>query len=142
MSETESENNGPLRHAREFRFVCHVADFEATVAFYREGLGLDVAGGWDRGADDRGLLFRAASGIIEVLRTHDRQLSPAEAWLLIEVDDVASLYERVRKFGLPLREELLDTAWGHRRFVVVDPNGVNVAFFSYIGPREVKDSQT
>lgn len=116
----------------------HVSNFEATVSFYRDALGLDVVGGWDRGADDRGILFQAASGIIEILRTQKNEPPPTGAWLLIEVSDIARLYQRVRKIGLTLREELLDTPWGHRRFVVTDPNGVNVAFFSYIAQREVK----
>ena len=126
----------------EFRFVCHAGDFDETVAFYRDGLGLTVAGGWDRGADDRGFLFRAASGIIEVLRTHEPEPPPAGAWLLIEVADVEALYRRVREEGLPLKEELTDKPWGHRRFVVTDPNGVHVAFFSYVGPREVAEASS
>lgn len=123
----------------EFRFVCHVANFETTASFYRDALGLDVVGGWDRGADDRGMLFRAASGIIEILRTHEREPPPTGAWLLIEVRDITKLYQRVRTIGLTLREELMDMPWGHRRFVVTDPNGVNVAFFSYIGQSELRD---
>lgn len=142
MSEPKSKNGRWNARDGEFRFVCHVADFEGTVSFYRDALGLDVVGGWDRGADDRGMLFRAASGIIEILRTHENEPPPTSAWLLIEVNDIAKLYERVRKMQLTLREELVDTPWGHRRFVVTDPNGVNVAFFSYIGQPEVKDAQS
>lgn len=142
MSEPKSKSGGWSARDGEFRFVCHVAEFDATVSFYRDALGLDVVGGWDRGADDRGMLFRAASGIIEILRTHENEPPPTNAWLLIEVTDIATLYQRVRKMELTLREELFDTPWGHRRFVVTDPNGVNVAFFSYIGQREVRDDQS
>ena len=131
-----------MRANGEFRFVCHVANFETTVSFYRDALSLEVVGGWDRGPDDCGMLFRAASGIIEILRTHDREPPPTGAWLLIEISDITGLYQRVRNLGLTLREELCDTPWGHRRFVVTDPNGVNVAFFSYIGERELRDNQS
>ena len=44
-------------------------DYEAAVAFYRDGLGLPVVYSWDRGAD-RGSFFGAASGIIEVVSDH------------------------------------------------------------------------
>jgi predicted enzyme related to lactoylglutathione lyase len=125
-----------MRANGEFRFVCHVVDFETTISFYRDALGLEIVGGWDRGADDRGMLFKAASGIIEILRTHQNDPPPTGAWLLIEVSDITELYQRVRQMGLTLREELFDTPWGHRRFVVADPNGVNLAFFSYIGQPE------
>lgn len=134
-----SDGKGALNAwAGEFRFVCHTTDFEATVAFYRDGIGLNIIGGWDRAADDRGVLFRAASGIIEVLCSEVHGAAPGGAWILVEVADVDELYRRAEARGLPVKEELNDTHWGHRRFVLTDPNGVNVAFFSYVGEREVK----
>ncbi len=45
----------------EFRCVFFARDYESTVAFYRDGLELPVVETWDRGRDDRGTLFRAAS---------------------------------------------------------------------------------
>ena len=52
----------------EFRLVFYTRDYEATVAFYRDGLELPIVGGWDRGPEDRGTLFQAAAGIIETLQ--------------------------------------------------------------------------
>ena len=41
----------------EFRFSYFTREYEATVAFYRDGMALPVVGSWDRGSEDRGTLF-------------------------------------------------------------------------------------
>jgi predicted enzyme related to lactoylglutathione lyase len=116
----------------EFRYVCVTSRYAQTVAFYRDGLALPVVGGWDRAEDDRGTLFRAASGIIEViLAGPDRESSPPRgSWLLAEVDDVDAVYRQVRERGLPVSQELIDRPWGHREFQVTDPNGLVIGLFS------------
>jgi catechol 2,3-dioxygenase-like lactoylglutathione lyase family enzyme len=53
--------------AGEIRFIFRAKDYDASVTFYRDGLELPIVGSWDRGPDERGTLFQAASGIIEVL---------------------------------------------------------------------------
>ncbi len=53
--------------AGQFRFSYFTPEYEATLAFYRDGLGFSILESWDRGLDDRGTLFGAASGVIEVL---------------------------------------------------------------------------
>ncbi len=50
--------------SREFRVILRAKtfeDYEATVAFYRDGLELPVVASWNRDRD-RGTLLRAASG--------------------------------------------------------------------------------
>ena len=51
----------------QFRFAYFTPLYEETLAFYRDGLGLPIAGSWDRNPADRGTIFGAASGLIEVL---------------------------------------------------------------------------
>ena len=41
------------------------AQYDATIAFYRDGLELPVIGGWDEGPHAGGTMFRAACGIEE-----------------------------------------------------------------------------
>src|SRR5437764_15389875 len=92
----------------EFRFVFYARDYDATVAFYRDGLGLPIVDGWDRGPEDRGALFAAAAGIIEVVHARGRPFSPPEgSWLLFEVEDVAARYRRARERGLPIQQALV-----------------------------------
>lgn len=118
----------------EFRFIFRTKDYEASVTFYRDGLELPIVGSWDRGPAQRGTLFQAATGIIEVLA-----LAPGEEYtplqggeLAYEVDDVDEWYRRVQERNLPIRGELADKPWGHRAFSVTDPDGIKVIVYSII----------
>ena len=118
----------------EFRFIFRAKDYEASVAFYRDGLELPVVGSWDRGPAERGTLFQAASGIVEVLA-----LAPGETYvppqgmeLGYEVDDVDEWYQRAQKKDLPISKAIADRPWGHRTFSVTDPDGIRVILYSII----------
>jgi catechol 2,3-dioxygenase-like lactoylglutathione lyase family enzyme len=122
---------------RQFRFGYFTPDYESTVSFYREGLELPVIETWDRNPDDRGTLFGAASGIIEVLAlpkggtpSHlwdDRP--PQGAFMVIEVDELEVRHKKAVEKGLPITQELTDQEWGHRSFCVSEPNGLTLYFF-------------
>ena len=122
----------------EFRAAYFARAYEATLAFYRDGLGLPVVESWDRSAGDRGTIFQAGDGRIEILALPAMQdgdapwdyRSPAGVMMVIEVEDVAGLYERTEARGLPIRQKLDLQPWGHRSFVVLDPDGVGIYFFT------------
>ncbi len=127
----------------QFRFSYFTRDYEATLAFYRDGLELPVIESWDRSPDDRGILFRAASGIIEVLmfprsgqgsHLFDDRL-PQGAFMVIEVQDLESRYRRAVEKGIRIKQELTDQEWGHRSFCISDPNGLTLYFFREAGER-------
>lgn len=125
----------------QFRFSFFTQDFEATVSFYRDGLEFPVLESWDRSPDDRGILFGAASGIIEVL-TFPRSGPSAHLWddrppqgafMVIEVDDLEDRYRRALEKGLTIKQKLTDQQWGHKSFCLSDPNGLIVYFFREAG---------
>jgi catechol 2,3-dioxygenase-like lactoylglutathione lyase family enzyme len=127
----------------QFRFAYFTRAYEATLEFYRDGLELPVIESWDRGPDDRGTLFGAASGIIEVLElpgsgraSHlfdDRP--PQGAFVVIEVDDVEARFRRAVEKCLRIKQELTDQEWGHRSFCLSEPNGLTLYFFREAGAR-------
>ncbi len=92
---------------------------------------------WDRGPDDRGTLFQAAAGIIEVLArpgtppaTTPWDLRPPQgAMLVIEVDDVDEWYRRAVDRTLPITEGPTDQPWGHRSLYLTDPDGITLYLF-------------
>lgn len=122
----------------QFRFAYFTPTYESTVGFYRDGLELPVLESWDRNPDDRGTVFGAASGMIEVLAlprsgetSHlwdDRP--PQGAFMVIEVDQVEERYLQATAKGLPVTQGLKDQSWGHRSFCVREPNGLTLYFFS------------
>ena len=124
-----------------FRFAFFARDYNHTLAYYRDGLELPIMDYWDRGPDDQGTVFRAASGLIEVLKLPRRQEAdtvwdyrvPQGVWMVIETDDVDAWYRQVLKKGLPIKEHLTDQEWGHRSFRLVDPEGIELFVFSKIG---------
>jgi catechol 2,3-dioxygenase-like lactoylglutathione lyase family enzyme len=122
----------------QFRFAYFTPEYDATVAFYRDDLELFVLESWDRGPEDRGTLFEAASGVIEVLLRPENQTSshlwddrrPQGAFMVIEVADVERAYERAAAKRLSIQQELTTHPWGHRSFCVREPNGLTLYLFS------------
>jgi catechol 2,3-dioxygenase-like lactoylglutathione lyase family enzyme len=119
----------------EFRFVFYPSNYERSLEFYRDELGLRVSGGWDRAPGDRGALLEAAGGIIEILEGPGDPHAPHEAgpprggWIAIEVDDVDRAYQQAAARGVAMDEGLEDKPWGHRSFAVRDPDGMLVVLF-------------
>jgi catechol 2,3-dioxygenase-like lactoylglutathione lyase family enzyme len=128
----------------QFRFAYFVSDYDRTVAFYREGLELPVLESWDRGPEDRGTLFSAASGVIEVLARPKEGDSrdpwdvrrPQGPFMIIEVEDPEARYARAVQKGLAIRQPLTDLPWGHRSFCVTEPDGLVLCFFRDLNKNE------
>ena len=122
----------------QFRFSYFTRNYEATVRFYRDDLELPVVESWDRSPEDRGTLFAAASGVIEVVFRPDNPASfhgwddrpPQGAFMAIEVSDVERAYRRATEKHLSIREELTRQPWGHRSFCLREPNGLIIYVFS------------
>ena len=124
----------------QFRFSYFSPDYDATVAFYRDGLGLPVVESWDRNPEDRGTLLGAASDLIEILKLPEGGNSshlwderpPQGAFMVIEVENVELMYRQVIEKGLPIQQELTTQTWGHRSLCVWEPNGLTLYFFSEV----------
>ena len=125
--------------SREFRFIIITEKYDDTISFYRDSLDFPVIETWDQGTSDRGTLFEASSGIIEVIATPlfsdpaAELLTPGRpqgATVGIEVEDVDKWYEKVRVKRLPIKRGLSDLPWEHRGFSVTDPNQIAVYIFS------------
>ena len=121
----------------QFRFCYFTPKYDETVAFYRDGLELALLESWDRNPDDRGSLFQASGGIIEVVHRptgpsshHWDDRPPQGAMMVIEADDVADEYGRATNKHLPIVEPLKEQSWGHRSFCVREPNGLVLYIFS------------
>ena len=121
----------------EFRFVYFTPRYAETVAFLRDKIELPVTDSWDRAGDHRGTVFAAASGLLEVLEQEDLRRGESRTatggpFAAVELEDVDALHARVVANGVATHYPLEDKPWGHRGFSVLDPNGVEIAFFQRI----------
>ncbi len=115
----------------EFRFSFHTMKYQETIEFYRDILQFPVVKTWNRGFNDSGHLFQAASGLIVVLQSATMQIEPLkDAVLLIQVEDLDTYYSDLKKRGVSVVQEILKREWGHRDFKIVDPNGLVLGFYS------------
>ncbi len=115
----------------EFRFSFFTQKYNESISFYRDMLQLPVVYNWNRGFNDSGYLFKAASGHIVVLQSATKQVEPLmDAVLLIEVDDIEKQYEFCKKQGVNIVQEIQKREWGDRDFKVEDPNRLILGFYS------------
>ena len=123
---------------RQFRFAYFTRNYQQTVHFYAEGLGFAVMDSWDRSTDDKGTVFSAASGRIEVLaqplggecdHLFDAR-RPQGAFMVIEVDDVDAFHAQLNGRYVRIERDLKDESWGHRSFLVREPDGLILYFYS------------
>ncbi|WP_121376178.1 VOC family protein [Flavobacterium endophyticum] len=52
-------------------------------------------------------------------------------YLTIEVENVDSRYEELKKKGIAIKIDLRDEPWGDRHFAIEDPNGVGIDIVQY-----------
>jgi catechol 2,3-dioxygenase-like lactoylglutathione lyase family enzyme len=52
-------------------------------------------------------------------------------YLTIEVDDVDSIYNQLKKKGVPIKIDIRNEPWGDRHFAIEDPNGVGIDIVKY-----------
>ena len=112
-----------------FHFVFEAADYDAAVRFYGEALGLAMVESWDRGAD-RGTMFAANGGIVEVVSDAMDLRGPRRHGVVIEVDDVDALEADLRARGVPIARPTELRPWGTREMILLDPDGQAVTFFT------------
>ena len=114
-----------------FHFLFEAGDYDASVAFYRDVLCLPVVGQWDRGAD-RGTMFGAEAGIIEVLADCGGRRGPKRLGVAVQVPDVDALFQSIVSRSGAVLLPPTDRPWGTREMVLVDPEDNAVVFFSLI----------
>ena len=115
-----------------FRFMFVAKDYDASVAFYRDGLGLPVDHDWNFGPEDRGTVFQAGLGSVEVLGGLPglAYAAPQGPWMSIQVADPDAFYQLALERGLKVVLEPTTFPWGQRMLKVQDPDGIVIWLFS------------
>jgi catechol 2,3-dioxygenase-like lactoylglutathione lyase family enzyme len=109
------------------RMLIRPADYERSLAFYRDGIGLAV---WrEYGA---GTVFFAGQSLIE-LAGHGRAddgkdggTFPGAIWL--QVRDIYHTQRELAERGVPIAREARQEPWGLHEMHIIDPDGVMLIF--------------
>lgn len=126
------DNNG------QFRFTYFTDKYVETINFYKDKLRFNLEHSWDRNENDKGALFKAGEGLIEILhRPNDDEnknqgmdyRKPQGAYMCIQVWQIDELFKKYKEKGIPFKQELVDQSWGHRSFSVLEPNELVIFFF-------------
>lgn len=121
----------------KFRFAYFTDKYDETCNFYKSKLGLNLEHSWDRNEYDKGSLFKAGFGLIEVLfRPSDGEYRnegldyrvPQGAFMVIQVWNIDELFKKYKAMGVSFKQEIVDQAWGHKSFSVLEPNGIVLLF--------------
>lgn len=106
------------------RMLIRPADYERSLTFYRDSIGLAV---WrEYGA---GTVFFAGQSLIELAghgRGDNGGTFPGAIWL--QVRDIYHTQRELSERGVPIAREARQEPWGLHEMHVVDPDGVMLIF--------------
>jgi catechol 2,3-dioxygenase-like lactoylglutathione lyase family enzyme len=108
------------------RVLLTPTDFDASLAFYRDVLGLHVYREFGRSGRVTGVVFFTGGGLLELSVNGAPPASPAPTGvrLWLQVPDVDAEVERLAGLGVHVLEAPTTRPWGLREAEVADPDGL------------------
>ena len=103
------------------RMLLRPADYPASLAFYRDALGLAIAREYPGGT-----VFYAGQSLIEVAGHGGPQTTSAALWL--QVRDVYITQQELTDRGVQIAREARQEPWGLHELHITDPDGVTLIF--------------
>ena len=100
------------------RVLYRPVDYEASVAFYRDVLGLHIFREWATGT-----VFFLGGGLLELSRSAGR-VTDDKLSLWLHVRDVDAEFNRLAGAGVEVVEAPVDEPWGLREARIRDPDGL------------------
>ena len=102
------------------RMLFRPADYERSLRFYRDGLGLAIAREYGAGT-----VFYAGQSLIE-LSAHGGPDAGGTVWL--QVRDLHAVQDELRGRGVEIARQARQEPWGLHEMHVSDPDGVTLIF--------------
>jgi catechol 2,3-dioxygenase-like lactoylglutathione lyase family enzyme len=102
------------------RMLLRPADYQRSLTFYRDGLGLAIAREYGTGT-----VFYAGQSLIE-LAGHGTPSAGGTMWL--QVRDLYATEDELKSRGVEIAREAKQEPWGLHEMHVVDPDGVTLIF--------------
>ncbi|MGH9246270.1 MAG: VOC family protein [Acidimicrobiales bacterium] len=109
------------------RVLLAPTDFDRSVRWYGEVLGLRVSREFGAGGDVTGVVFFLGGGALELSRSGARPGEFGRGGLLwLQVPDVAIEHDRLRDTGVRVRTPPTRMPWGLMECWIEDPDGVGI----------------
>ena len=106
------------------RVLLHPKDFERSLRFYSESLGLHIYREWGSGSN-RGVVFFLGGGFLELSgSSHTTANENVGLWL--QVRDVDAVGDLLKEPGVDVVEPPTDKPWGLREMQIRDPDGLRI----------------
>ncbi|AFM15490.1 lactoylglutathione lyase family protein [Mycolicibacterium chubuense NBB4] len=107
------------------RVLFRPKDYQRSIAFYRDGIGLAIAREYSGGT-----VFYAGQSLIEIAGhgAPGRDAPPFPGALWLQVRDLHATQNELRERGIDIAREALREPWGLFEMHVVDPDGVMLIF--------------
>ena len=121
----------------ELRVALTVRDFERSVKFYSEGLGIEPAAIWNNNGG-RALMLNMGNATLEVFDERQAevidQLEAGERVsgqirFALQVPDLNAAMQRLLAHGATLVHEPILTPWGDYNVRLQDPDGMQITLF-------------
>lgn len=121
----------------ELRVALTVQDFERSVKFYSDGLGIEPAAFWNNG-QGRALILEMGKGTLEIFdeaqaETIDQieagQRVSGQIRFALQVPDIDEAMLKLLAHGATLVHPPVVTPWGDRNVRLADPDGMQVTLF-------------
>ena len=106
------------------RVLLHPKDFERSLRFYSESLGLHIYREWGSGSN-RGVVFFLGGGFLELSgSSHTTANENVGLWL--QVRDVDAVGDALKETREDVIELPTDKPWGLREMQIRDPDGLSI----------------
>jgi catechol 2,3-dioxygenase-like lactoylglutathione lyase family enzyme len=103
------------------RVLLRPADYDRSLGFYRDSLGLAIAREYPGGT-----VFYAGQSLIELAGHGEPTTFSGALWL--QVRDVYATQQELEGRGVPIAREARQEFWGLHEMQVLDPDGVTLIF--------------
>ncbi|HCB01169.1 MAG TPA: glyoxalase [Anaerolineae bacterium] len=121
----------------EMRIALTVKDYEKSIKFYCEGLGIEPAAIWNNG-DGKALMLNMGNATLEVFDENQAKLIDdmeagkrvsGQIRFALQVPDLESAMKRLLEHGAILVHEPVMTPWGDYNVRLQDPDGMQITLY-------------
>ena len=125
----EAAPTGPA--VEQLVVVITSAAFDASLAFYRDVIGLEMVEEWTD-AGHGATLSAGGPARVELIDLPEsaHRVQTESLFIGLQVPEIESLYERAKAAGSEIVREPAERPWGGRGFVLRDPNGVALNIYT------------